>query len=503
MDMNYQARMNAVLQRARQLKRGVTNIHAENRDDLLAAQRSDVTDSLLDIVRQLDSILTSAKPQVIGLAGSISVGKSSFINHLLKVDVSPTFSFLAVPMEISFRPGNVYRATVHFMSIEELKWDLRNLAAGIPPIDKPSNESPEHTALVYKLARFFDFGERLEPPHPATNEDLRAPMDEGLLRRIGSVPEEFVSPDVDGLLAQIERYIMFDEDLVDMNSLLPHVVNRVCIEGPFTEIPPGVILVETLGLNDGSVVDSQRTYNAISSFGELWFLTRSDRMLASRADLAFLSKALIGGGRRCRIVATKFDCQEGEEEWYRSEFRNNLSGVFVAHLRRVDLDTACTIQLTPEEETEVIAQVSTIPINFTGIPPAKYCEPPIGFDYWRGCLAEFGVERAANLAASEDCLKGLEKSIRDVLGTAVLPPPTVGSALVQVPVIEDIICVFELGIPVEPVQQYQTPLIAGGMPVEVDVVSWWVQLWGACCEEWRAHMQAEADSSTTDIELQF
>eukprot|EP01040_Poterioochromonas_malhamensis_P016207 gene16207-18343_t len=422
MDTDYSTRVNALLLRTRQLKRGILDIHANHVNNLVEEGRNDVIESLMDFVRQLETIETNAKPKVVGLAGNVSAGKSSFINEILKVRVVSVDngSTTAVPTEISFIPGNEYRATVHFVSIEDIKKDLKNLCAGIPPIGQPDNDTLAHTSLVNKLARFFNFGgPPLEVPHPWTEVDLEALNAEGqLFGWIGAAPQVFASPNIPHLLEQIERFIRFDESLTGINRLLPHVVNRVCIEGPF-DIPPGVVLIDTPGLNDIARVNSQRSYNAISSFDELWFLNDTTVLLANETDQAFLSRALITEGRPVQIVSTKIDGKKRGDidlDKYRTKIRGNLRNVFIAHLRGVDLNQAPLVTMTPEEEDEVNLRLERIGIEFTGIPPAEYHAPTIGFDYWRGRIASFGLERAANLNALEYALAGLELAMR-ALGT--------------------------------------------------------------------------------------
>lgn len=422
MDTDYLTRVNALLLRTRQLKRGILDIHKNHVNNLVETGRNDVIESLVDFVRQLETIETNAKPKVVGLAGNVSAGKSSFINEILKAKVVSVDdgSTTAVPTEISFIPGNEYRATVHFVSIEDIKKDLKNLCAGIPPIGQPNNDTPAHTSLKNKLARFFNFGgPPLEVPHPSTDVDLEALNAEGqLFGWIGAAPQVFTSSKIPHLLKQIERFIRFDESLTGINRLLPHLVNRVCIEGPF-DIPPGVVLIDTPGLNDSERVNSQRSYNAISSFDELWFLTDTNTLLANETDQTFLSRALITEGRPVQIVSTKIDGKKRSDtdlDRYRTKIRGNLRKVFIAHLRGVVLNQASLVTMTPEEETEVNLRLEGIGIEFTGIPPAEYLVPTIGFDYWRGRIADFGLERAANLRALEDSLTGLERAMR-ALGT--------------------------------------------------------------------------------------
>ena len=141
--MDYSTRVNALLQRARQLKQGVLRIHASHVDNLVEAGRNDVINSLVDIARRLDTFQTNAKPQVVGLAGNVGAGKSSFINEILNANVVSVDdgATTAVPTEISFIPGNEYRATIHFVSIEDIQKDLKNLSAGIPPIGEPNNDT--------------------------------------------------------------------------------------------------------------------------------------------------------------------------------------------------------------------------------------------------------------------------------------------------------------------------------------------------------------------------
>jgi hypothetical protein len=127
---------------------------------------------------------------------------------------------------------------------------------------------------------------------------------------------------------------------------------------------------------------------------------------------------LITEGRPVQIVSTKIDGKKREYsdlDRYRTVIRGNLRNVFIAHLRGVDLHQAPLITRTPEEEAEVTLQLEGIGIEFTGIPPAEYDVPTIGFDYWRRRITNFGLERAANLTALEVSLAGLEQAIR-VLG---------------------------------------------------------------------------------------
>lgn len=419
--MDYTSQVRTHVQRARQLKRGITSILSCHAENLASEGRDDVTTSLTDFTRQLESIELNSKPHVIGLAGNVSAGKSSFINELLgaKVVSVDDGSTTAVTIEINYIPGNEYRATVHFASVEDIKNDLRSLCEAIPQHGGPEMYSPSLTALVSKLSRLFNFGTPIVPPNPLAEVDLEVlNSEDSLFRWIGAGPKIFTSTEVDQLLQQVEPYIRLrDEEHV---NLLPYVVNRVCIEGPFAAIPPGVVLVDTPGLNDVSMINSQRTVDVLSRFDELWFLVDTSVLLSNHSDLAFLSSALINKGLPVQIVSTKVDGKKrdgGSLEAYRTKIRRNLRTLFIAHIRGYTLQQAQQITETTEEKVEIDKRLEKISIEFTGIPPEEYCVPSIGFEYWRGRLTRIGEEKAAILSQLKDSLNMLEQAIR-LLGVA-------------------------------------------------------------------------------------
>jgi hypothetical protein len=82
--MMYETRKSALVQRARQLKNGVVAIHRNNQAVMFGSGSSSVvSEALLNFERNFDLIERNAKPHVVGLAGDVSSGKSSFVNQLL------------------------------------------------------------------------------------------------------------------------------------------------------------------------------------------------------------------------------------------------------------------------------------------------------------------------------------------------------------------------------------------------------------------------------------
>eukprot|EP01034_Spumella_vulgaris_P024194 gene24194-30513_t len=147
-------------------------------------------------------------------------------------------------------------------------------------------------------------------------------------------------------------------------------------------------------------------------------MSDSSVALAKETDEQFLTRALVTQNRTVRIVATKADCLEADDlVKVIPSVQKNLSRILAARYFKIKTHQVPN-EIPVEAMDYVNAYMSEVDINLTGIAPARYHQPPFGFDHYIGLLATAGVDAANNLTALEAALESVEDAMR-TLGVVV------------------------------------------------------------------------------------
>lgn len=292
-------------------------------------------DSIADVIAQIHAHEQRIPVVRVGIAGEVSAGKSTFLNQVLGCNILPVGmgSVTPVPTYISYKNSPMFRAEFHFVSQSNVEVELAEFSS--------LQQDRETTSKVFKNLRakltllFKVEGLKIGADYAALEAvDFQAPVlnleenvggetDISALDRAhrlvdlaGGKPLIVESKDPERI-AQIMKTILKDVNLAA-------VLLRVDISGPFLNLPPDVVLVDTPGLGDSKAFKSARTMNAVKTFDEIWVLTQMSSLLVKEPEQELIQEAH-GCNIPIRVIVSHADTlEETEKTTIRQIMKTNL-----------------------------------------------------------------------------------------------------------------------------------------------------------------------------------
>lgn len=319
-------------QQAQYVRRGLENFRRQHCPlTASTAAQIELAQSLQPCIDQSQSTVQElCKVHRIGVVGLVAAGKSTYVNNLIGVDVLSTGNgaVTAVPTELSHSSDGKYRLTLHYVPRERFLEDMRflrrtRLSGGL-----------EREALVLRYSAVFENMESFDAEHyvapiprPEALHDGRRAID-----LIGAAPfeQEFtnaadVRQVLDNLLRVTPPVSLPANGILDpyasvepvQENRLPYLLEKVCVQGPFANLPDHVVLVDTPGLEDSNLLSHMRTLAELPKLQEVWVLVDQDRLLSSKTiqkvimDCTFQYSIPVNVGiTKCRDF---FDVSKSEE----------------------------------------------------------------------------------------------------------------------------------------------------------------------------------------------
>jgi GTP-binding protein EngB required for normal cell division len=396
----------SIVQRIRRLVGPLRNV-ASNDPTKYANHESPVTVSV-EIMEDIEKTLEN--PYRVAIVGIVSSGKSTAINKItgfsLPVGSGATTS---IPIEIASHDVDEYKLTIYYKSRNQLETDLLSIAVGI---HQPDGNLP---SLMVQLNYPFDFthnGTQIVQPNPYTNHPTltaREPATVGearLVDLIGAKPVTISYPTMDEAAAALSGFMR-----------MPYVVDHVCVLGPFKNLPPDVVLVDTPGLGDKNHANPARTFEYVKRSDEVWYVSAEEHRLDLDVDQEFLARVAHVVGVPVHVMMTKAEelveasaeVQESEREALRAKLRdyraeNILGGDF-------DQLNSPMVQLKSEQRALVVAASAAVFIGFVDCPRRG---PAIGIEQWIARLHERGQVQARVTADAANDVAAIEAHLQDL-----------------------------------------------------------------------------------------
>lgn len=265
--------------------------------------RLDLKAELFSCCDVLEGIVNDLKPHVIGVAGGVAVGKTSLINSILGGERGPELlshspgETSGVPVEVSSSSTTKFKATIYFLSKEDVSESLQYLAR--------FRSSDDYQVLACKkLMDFlftFDVQQNINGIHPA---DPQVYHNVQPISFIGRIPLVLECDSIEGLSDLVKPYMeTFDGQ---HRNAVSQFVKRIVLKGPFVDLPLGIVLVDTPGLK-ASLLNMRKTTEELSRFDELWFVDIINKAFAERVDKDFVQNFYRVYDRPVHLIGTMGD----------------------------------------------------------------------------------------------------------------------------------------------------------------------------------------------------
>lgn len=403
----------------------------------------DLKESLQDILQECETHLTSLEPVRVAVVGRLKSGKSRFVNTLIGQDVSAEgvgHATTAVLTEIVRKPIPGYQATVFFrtsqMIAECLKYVLDRMSflqrmrafSGGPELPDSAEvieqDDAKLTAIKKLLTHMFDL-----KAAPMLGQKLIPQEDHIFVNNIDRSPEILRDDTVEGLTEKMRKFIFLPGDRCATNHGLWEslTVDSIRIEGNFSQLPYGVVLIDSPGLGDAEDFNSERTMAIINKCQYIWLATRAEEGIHAAEDAKFLRQVLVNDphNREVSVICTKLDelCRNSGRE----------AGDIEA-LRREQISASIKNILCGKNQVGVehgwgtAAPLGPLPqgpfFSFTSAPRGGPCD---GFSVWQLKLKEIGVSVQNCVQDVDGLLHRMRKRIED-LGNKTSPPPNIPHA---------------------------------------------------------------------------
>lgn len=375
-----QARAQALLHRLLQIDAQAFPAHAQ--------------EFLRSLIEELTQFIEDLNNKKIGIAGSISSGKSTLINRLLGVPIVSCGGgeTTAVAIELVSSPRNDFRATVHFLSIEDF---IGFIIYYVLHREENNEDDLKLHAIMARLRATFDLQSDADQPQPHAADAELLDGQRGV-DLIGASPVEIFANSVEDLRKQLAKYTKVRNDRPYSLSLF---VDRVVIEGPFRgddgtlRLPAGVTIVDTPGLGSARVVNSQVAIDSAPAFDELWVTTTRENQLSNRVDRQYIHNFAVLRSRPLRIVVTRCDiplegtCDGSDDE---SDPPGKVRANLKSELPAGYIDSGC-LNAPLRKNAAAAPPLTTYAVDMVGMPGAS--EPVQGFESIRAHMQQLREEQ--------------------------------------------------------------------------------------------------------------
>jgi hypothetical protein len=278
-DNNYEGRRGKVVNDISVLRNNLNGLlnRVDYLEDLITPAVRAELQNCADILQAV-----RCKPVQIGMTGMVAVGKSTFLNSLLRAEVLPrgNDSTTALPTYISY-DADKYSVTVEYFCQEDVTELLKSFILSFD-----NTTSNEHKALKSLLSHIF----HPRPlPSPKAAESLLA-ENKDYFQYVDHASDVLYEGDSsEGVLPAVARAATRQSGV---NAQIYIVAKRISISGPFETLPPGVTIVDTPGLGDRRGINPLRTVNSIRYFDEVWHAAAVSASLSSPENDLVLKEIL-------------------------------------------------------------------------------------------------------------------------------------------------------------------------------------------------------------------
>lgn len=376
------------------------------RDDPLPQE---IANELGALEQEVSALLEQLRPYRIAIAGAIASGKSTFLNEALVGTRDDEFlrtgdgRTTELPLELQYRgDSDSYRVMVEFVEMSSLqlllkllgRWELRREREENPDLDQ-SEVNKIHASRSRLNMLFSNVEQVLGQIRTLGESDVEVPAlvlrENEATACIGGPARVVEVGSMEGAREVIAQY---------SNEPWIWAVQSIRVEGPFEFIPAGVVVVDTPGLGDESVVISERTEAQLSAADEVWHLTPSAQLFAERtAHLAVVQSLTEGGASRTvRVVVTK--CRGGRKPLPKdARIKTMRDNLIAAHRRGIPEESMTNDERrewTERRRPAIEKRVNAIPVAFT-----EFTDPYEGVDTVHGWLRDLFTERSQRLDTLE------------------------------------------------------------------------------------------------------
>ncbi len=421
----------------------------------------------------------------VSIVGELSAGKSTFISCLLgnrNLLPSANGAVTSVCTEIRYYPSTDFTArfiltyTDEMMLIDDLTFYIEQIKKSTQSVDGESSndDDPRTIALDQQFGLFFDDFipkyDEMDCEDETTIESIRDDQrleerKQGfieLYRQLIRFNEEMslrTNTSMTALTKNVFQYLKdittddpteqshrpstpinhvkaYEGTKLERSSLIA-LLTRIEIEGPFSNLPAGVTLVDTPGLGDAIDINSNQTFNSLRSYDVIWFATKCDGCLEKIEEHESFGRLLditgwdcedmLAGGEKkkeLRILVTKADDPtqwadaviKVKEQvlmimWRRFLKRRNKKISEHILVSKTEMEK----QLTAEEKSKLFHLAQSIYVGCTSCSAAFQYKNGEGMDSWRECLDNFGIMRHAELAKIGQDMEQMTKAFQERL----------------------------------------------------------------------------------------